>query len=443
MSIKITRKSFLRGAAAVAAVPSAVWAKTPRKWYKGNMHTHTLVSDGRAFPTESALLYRDAGYNFVVFTDHNLVHNKENWVTEKNHRRKRFSEKNAKNFAKKYPAFRPQTRVEPDGTTAWRYGTFEETAAAVNKPGEFIVMSGCEYNDSIANKHQLHCNVVNSFKAHKGARCTTMMESFKNMHDSFRNLTVGEDAFFVVNHPFYWFYDVDPLILSDIDELRFFEINNAAAADLPFKKLPEGAYDCDKLWDFALAKRAMRGAPPIYALGTDDTHYYGNLYREVAGKRSTYGNHAFVGVAADELSATGIVSAMRKGDFYASTGVEFADIRMDGATLSVEVSKALGKDCTIVFYGTKRDANLAYSPGEERSIADFAAELEPRKPIPAYIGTHRRIPKLPADAGIVLAETKGKKASYTLKSDDLYVRAKVISGEAVAWTQPLWHNVKK
>ena len=41
-------------------------------------------------------------------------------------------------------------------------------------------------------------------------------------------------------------------------------------------------------------------------------------------------------------------------------------------------------------------------------------------------------------ARIVLAETRGGKASYTLKSDDLYVRAKVVSGKASAWTQPLF-----
>jgi hypothetical protein len=262
------------------------------------------------------------------------------------------------------------------------------------------------------------------------------------MHDSFKRLTAGEDSLFVVNHPFYWFYDVDPLILADNDELRFFEIENIAA-DLPFKKLPDNAYDCEKLWDFALAKRAMRGASPIYALGTDDTHTYGNLYLEVAGERSTYGNHAFVGVAADELTPSGIVAAMRRGDFYASTGVEFADIQMRKDKLSVEVSKASGGDCRIIFYGTKRNAKLVYSPGEERSLADWAAELGEKKPIPAWIGKHRRVAKLPDDAGVILAEVNGKKASYTLKSDDLYVRAKVISGNASAWTQPLWYNAGK
>ena len=64
-----------------------------KKWYKGNLHAHTLVSDGRAFPVEAALLYRDIGYDFLMFSEHNLVHDKEMWVTEKNHKRRRFSQK--------------------------------------------------------------------------------------------------------------------------------------------------------------------------------------------------------------------------------------------------------------------------------------------------------------------------------------------------------------
>ena len=167
MQFPLTRKLFLKFAVAFAASPRIAAAKTPRKWYKGNLHMHTLVSDGRAFPVESALLYRDVGYNFVMFSDHNLVHNAENWVTENNHKRRRFSEADAKRFAKKYPAFRPQTRTEPDGTTAWRYGTFEETAKAVDDPGRFLLMSGCEYNDSISGGYSLHCNAINSFKAHR------------------------------------------------------------------------------------------------------------------------------------------------------------------------------------------------------------------------------------------------------------------------------------
>lgn len=41
-----------------------------RKWFKGNLHTHTNRSDGRLSPEESVALYREHGYDFMALTDH-------------------------------------------------------------------------------------------------------------------------------------------------------------------------------------------------------------------------------------------------------------------------------------------------------------------------------------------------------------------------------------
>ncbi len=40
------------------------------KWWKGNLHTHTTRSDGRATPEECIALYRAHGYDFLALTDH-------------------------------------------------------------------------------------------------------------------------------------------------------------------------------------------------------------------------------------------------------------------------------------------------------------------------------------------------------------------------------------
>lgn len=50
------------------------------KWYKGNLHTHTTVSDGRRTPEEVIRLYREKGYDFLAITDH--WHTSKNRVTE-------------------------------------------------------------------------------------------------------------------------------------------------------------------------------------------------------------------------------------------------------------------------------------------------------------------------------------------------------------------------
>lgn len=41
-----------------------------KKFYKGNFHVHTTVSDGRRSPEEVKQLYREHGYDFLALTDH-------------------------------------------------------------------------------------------------------------------------------------------------------------------------------------------------------------------------------------------------------------------------------------------------------------------------------------------------------------------------------------
>lgn len=55
----------------------------PGNWYKGNLHTHTTVSDGGRPPEEMVRLYREAGYQFLALTDHMKVAVTENpWPGE-------------------------------------------------------------------------------------------------------------------------------------------------------------------------------------------------------------------------------------------------------------------------------------------------------------------------------------------------------------------------
>ena len=41
------------------------------QWYKGNIHTHTTMSDGDAEPRKVVQWYRKHGYDFLVLSDHN------------------------------------------------------------------------------------------------------------------------------------------------------------------------------------------------------------------------------------------------------------------------------------------------------------------------------------------------------------------------------------
>jgi len=44
--------------------------KNRNTWYKGNLHTHTNISDGKLYPEEVIDLYADNGYDFISLTDH-------------------------------------------------------------------------------------------------------------------------------------------------------------------------------------------------------------------------------------------------------------------------------------------------------------------------------------------------------------------------------------
>jgi hypothetical protein len=50
-----------------------VWAQTapPLRWYRGNLHTHTINSDGDSPPYDVMAWYKRNGYQFLVITDHN------------------------------------------------------------------------------------------------------------------------------------------------------------------------------------------------------------------------------------------------------------------------------------------------------------------------------------------------------------------------------------
>ena len=50
------------------------------QWYRGNIHTHSLWSDGDDYLESIALWYREHGYDFVCFTDHNVLPRGERWI---------------------------------------------------------------------------------------------------------------------------------------------------------------------------------------------------------------------------------------------------------------------------------------------------------------------------------------------------------------------------
>jgi hypothetical protein len=58
---------------ALSWMSTAQDAGATKRWYKGNLHTHTLNSDGDSTPHEVATWYREHGYQFLILSDHNYL----------------------------------------------------------------------------------------------------------------------------------------------------------------------------------------------------------------------------------------------------------------------------------------------------------------------------------------------------------------------------------
>ena len=71
--MKATRRSSLTVRLLPMLLLVACQTSDQGRWYKGNLHTHTLWSDGNHFPEMVVDWYASRGYDFLALTDHNIV----------------------------------------------------------------------------------------------------------------------------------------------------------------------------------------------------------------------------------------------------------------------------------------------------------------------------------------------------------------------------------
>jgi hypothetical protein len=164
---------------------------------------------------------------------------------------------------------------------------------------------------------------------------------------------------------------------------------------------------------------------PLYGLGTDDSHQYTTW----EAKANNPGR-GWIMVQAKDLTANSLIAAMEAGDFYASSGVQLKSVKRGPKIYSIEIEPQAGVTYTTQFIGTRK----GFDPANEPLKTESGAALRV---------THR----YSKDIGVVLSEVKGTSASYKLKGDEIYVRARIISSKPKvspvkdeverAWTQPL------
>ncbi len=191
------------------------------RWYKGNLHTHTLNSDGDSSPHDVATWYREHGYQFLVLTDHNYL-------------------------------------TDPAGLNAIH--------AAREK---FLLIPGEEVTDSYLKKpiHINGLNVQSEVKARHGSSVADTMQNNINAIREAKGLPS-------VNHPnFFWAITAQDLL--QVKDLGLFEVYNGHPT--VNNDGGGGSPSMDGMWDVLLTAGRR-----IHGIAVDDAHVFKHTGKDLS-----------------------------------------------------------------------------------------------------------------------------------------------------------------
>lgn len=388
-------------------------------WWKGNLHTHSLWSDGDDFPEMIADWYRDRDYHFLALTDHNVLSRGERWL-DLSPARKKALDKYLKRFGPDWVELRKNKDKEQV-----RLKTLTEFAKVLDRPGKFLLVQGEEITHRFA-KLPVHVNAINLRDVIKPADGKDVTETIQVQHRlvAEQRRKAKQPMFAFLNHPNFG-YAIRAEDMVPAEELRYFEVYNGHPG---VKNEGDAVHpSTERMWDIVLALRlGKHRLPPILGLATDDAHRY---HEYGVGKVNP--GRGWIMVKAPSLAADALVNAIEAGDFYASTGVLFDEIERRGDVLRLRIQAR-----PTVGYRTEWIATFKGTPldGTPPDAKDGKT--------PHITGTYSK------DIGRVVAVSQGAEPTYRLTGKELYVRARVISDRRhpnpyrkgdveMAWTQPV------
>lgn len=395
-------------------------AERGRLWYRGNLHTHSHWSDGDDYLEMIALWYRERNYDFLCFTDHNVLANTQRWVdVDKTKGRRTAYDK----LKARFPDWIDER--ERDGRLEVRLRTFNEVAKKLSVPNEFLLIQGEEISDRF-DRYPVHLNASNLIELIPPMRGESVLDTIQNNVDAViaQRERTGQPMIVHLNHPNFG-YAVTAEDLMRIQGERFFEVYNGHPS--VHNRGDDRHASTDRIWDIVLTHRlAELNLPVMYGLAVDDGHEYHHI-----PSRASEPGRGWVMVLAEELSTESLIDALEAGRFYASSGVTLSRVESSLDGQSVEVQPVPGETYTIEFIGTRRNYDPASHPVTDKNG-------EPVRATRRYSD----------DIGTVFKTVQGTRASYEFDGDEIYVRARITSsaqhpnpaepGEPQrAWTQPV------
>lgn len=412
------------------AVAQAAAAGPAPRWWKGNLHTHSLWSDGDDFPEMIADWYRRHGYHFLALSDHNVLSEGERWMRVDDVVR-RGGRLALARYRDRFGDDWVQMR-EVDGKQEVRLRGLAEFRPLLEEAGGFLLLQAEEVSASFDRLplHQNATNLVEVIEPRSGGSVRDTIAA-NLLAILAQGEALAQPVLPHLNHPNFY-YAVTAEDLAEVLQERFFEVWNGHPS--VHHTGDHHHAPVERLWDVANTLRIARlQAPPLFGLGTDDSHHY----FAVGPARSNSGR-GWVMVRAAELTAPALLAALDRGDFYASSGVVLRDVRFEDDTLTVAIAGEPGVSYLTWFLGTRVDHDPGFRPVQDETGRTVRA-------------TYR----YSDEVGAVLAAATGLEASYRLRGDELYVRAVVAASQSPprpvydgqvqqAWTQPVgWqHRVR-
>ena len=404
------------------------------KWWRGNLHTHSLWSDGNDFPEMIAKWYVDNDYDFLALTDHNVLSRGERWM-DLSKVKSRAGESAFEKYQAEFGKLVETREKESNGKTVAqvRLRALSEFRDRFESAGKFLLIEAEEISDKSEGR-PIHMNATNLQSVIAPVGGKTVVEAINNNLRAVEEQAAknGEPILVHLNHPnFGWAVTAEEL--AKVTRERFFEVYNGHPSinHLGDDKRPS----VEKMWDICNTIRIDElKTAPMFGLATDDSHHYHNQ----SGKNATTGR-GWVMVRAKSLDAKALIDAVNAGEFYSSSGVEIESIEFDQAKgkLGLHIKPIDGQTFETKFIGTLADY-------DKSSSVQLDASGKPMRATRVYS----------KDVGKVLASSASLTPRYEMTGKELFIRAVVTSSKPhpnpsfkeqkeQAWTQPVVWKRKK